>query len=127
MDPLADAMNALKVAEHKGHRQARVRPASKTIREVLKILQSEGYIKEFEFVDDSRSGEFRVTLDGKINNCGTVKPRFAVKKGDWDKYEQRYLPSRELGILVVSTSKGILSHGQAKSQGVGGRLLAYAY
>lgn len=127
MDVLAMAMNSMKVAETKGKAEARIKPASKVIREVLSLLQKEGYVGEFEFVDDGKSGEFNVKLAGKINECGVVKPRFAVKKDGWEKYEQRFLPARDVGILVVSTPEGIMAHSAAKAKKIGGRLLCYVY
>jgi len=127
MDVLAMATNSIKVAETKGKAEARIRPASKVIREVLSLLQKEGYIGEFEFVDDGKSGEFNVKLVGKINDCRVIKPRFAVKKDGWEKYEQRFLPARDVGILVVSTPQGIMTHSGAKAKKIGGRLLCYVY
>lgn len=127
MDTLANALNSVKVSEAKGLPTARVRPASKTIREVLMLLQSEGYIQNFEFVDDGKSGQFVVKLLGKINNCGVIKPRFAVNSKTWEKFEQRFLPGKNVGLLIVSTSKGLLTHVKAKQDNVGGRLLCYVY
>ncbi|MBI5229153.1 30S ribosomal protein S8 [Candidatus Micrarchaeota archaeon] len=127
MDTVGDALNAIKVSEMKGKPQARIAPASKIIREVLAILQREGYVGEFEFIDDGKSGSFVVNLVGKINQCGVVKPRFSVKAGDWEKHEQRFLPAKGVGLLVVSTPKGIMTHQQAKEQALGGRLLAFVY
>ncbi len=127
MDVLAAAMNSIKVAEAKGKAEARIRPAAKLVREVLALLQKQGFIGEFEFVDDSRGGEFVVRLVGRVNECGVVKPRFAVKKEGWEKYEQRFLPAKDVGILVVSTPQGLMTHSEAKNKGIGGRLLCYAY
>ncbi len=125
-DLLADALNTLKTHEIAGKPDCDVRP-SKMVRETLKILQAKGYIGDFEFVDDGTSGMFRVRLIGKINSCGVVKPRFAVKKLEWNKWEQRYIPSRDFGTLIVSTPKGIMTNSEAKDKGTGGRLIAYVY
>ncbi len=127
MDTLANALNAVKTGELRGKAAAVVRPASKIIKQVLLILQREGYVGDFEFVDDGTSGEFAVKLAGKINDCGVVKPRFAVRKNDWEEYEERYLPGRGVGLLVVSTPQGIMTHSEAKEKGVGGRLLCFVY
>ncbi len=127
MDVLAHALNSIKVAEAKGANETRIRPASKLVRETLLLLQQNGYLGEFEFVDDGKSGEFIVKLLGKINECGVVKPRFAVKFVDFEKYEQRFLPSRDVGLLVVSTPKGLLTHRAAKQAKTGGRLIAFVY
>ncbi len=127
MDTLANAMNVIKVAEHRGKAKAFIEPASKIAREVLMILQKENYVGEFEFIDDGKSGKFNVSLLGKINNCGAVKPQYSAKLSDWEKYEQRYLPGRGIGILVVSTSQGMMTHNEAKEKGIGGKLVAFAY
>jgi small subunit ribosomal protein S8 len=126
-DPLADALNTIKTHEMTGKSDCTLRPASGLIREVLLIFQRKGYIGDFEFVDDGTSGMFKVRLIGKINSCGVVKPRFAVKKLEWNKWEQRYIPSRDFGTLIVSTPKGIMTNSEAKDKGTGGRLIAYVY
>ncbi|MEM4255303.1 MAG: 30S ribosomal protein S8 [Candidatus Norongarragalinales archaeon] len=127
MDTLANALNCMKVAELKGRTQAKIRPASKVIREVLLLLQKEGYVGEFKFVDDGKSGEFVVTLAGKLNDAGAVKPRFSVSKKTWEKFETRFLPAKGVGILVVSTPQGIMGHKDAQEKNLGGRLLCFVY
>jgi len=64
---------------------------------------------------------------GRINDCGVIKPRFPVKKNEFEKWEKRYLPSPDVGLLVISTSKGVMTHREAKELGIGGVLLAYVY
>ena len=58
---------------------------------------------------------------------GAIKPRFAVKATEYEKFEKRYLPAKGFGILIVSTVKGLMTHYEAKQQGLGGRLIAYCY
>ena len=127
MDTLANALNSIKVSETKGLPSALIKPASKTIREVLSLLQSEGYVGEFEFIDDGKSGQFKVKLLGKINSCGVIKPRFPVNGKTWEKFEQRFLPGKSVGLLLVSTPQGLKPHLQAKKDNTGGRLLCYGY
>jgi len=127
LDTLAMALNSLKSAEMRGHSKAEIKPASKEIKEVLLILQKQKFVGDFEFVDDGKSGSFAVTLAGKINNAGVVKPRFSVKVDEWEKFEERYLPARELGMIIASTPQGIMTHQDAKKKGIGGRLLCYIY
>ncbi|MDO8627324.1 MAG: 30S ribosomal protein S8, partial [Candidatus Diapherotrites archaeon] len=81
----------------------------------------------YEMINDGRQGMFKVLLNGKINVCRAIKPRYAVKKNGYDKYEKQFLPSKEIGILIVSTPKGVVSHNEAKQQGIGGRLIAFVY
>ncbi|RLG22142.1 30S ribosomal protein S8 [Methanosarcinales archaeon] len=126
-DTLADALSAIKNAEMVGKFEVVVKPASKLIANVLKIMKDYEYIEEFEFIDDGKSGKFIVKLKGRINKCGVIKPRFSVKVREFEKWESRYLPARNLGILILTTSKGVLSHHEAKKLGIGGELLAYVY
>lgn len=127
MDPLANALSMIKNYENARKREVVVKPASKLIAEVLRIAQQEGFIGEFEFIDDGKAGKFRIALLGKINRCGVVRPRHAVKRDGYEKWEKRYLPAAGFGVLVISTPKGVMIHTQAEEQGVGGRLLAYIY
>lgn len=127
LDPLADAMSALTNASRVGKREAIINVASKLIGNVLRILQEEGYIEEFEYVDDGRAGKYRVLLKGRINKAGTIKPRLSIKKGEFSYWEKIYLPAENVGVIVLSTNQGVLSHREAKKRGIGGVLLAYCY
>jgi small subunit ribosomal protein S8 len=126
-DPLNDAMATIRNAEASGHSDCTIRPASKLIGHVLKVMQDSDYVSSFEFVEDHRGGVFRVTLKGNINNCGVIKPRFAVKRTDLEKFEARYLPAQDFGVLILTTTEGVISQTKAKEIGVGGKLLAYVY
>lgn len=126
-DPLSNALSSIKNNEHAGIPHAVIKPASSLIKEVLKILQKNSYIGEFEYIENGRGGVFKVNLSGRINKCGAVKPRYAVNKNEFEKFEKRYLPAHGFGILIVSTTQGIMTHEEAKGKGVGGRLLAYVY
>jgi len=123
---LADVLSAIKNGERVGKTDC-VAPASKLVKEVLKVMQKEGYIGVFEFIDDGRSGKFKIELKKKVNDCNVIKPRYAVGKDEFEKYEKRYLPARGFGILLVSTTKGVMKHQEAKEKNVGGKLLAYVY
>lgn len=127
LDPLADAMSVIKNAESVGKPECIIHPASKIIGTTLKVMADRGYIGEFEFVDDGKSGMFKVKLLGKINRCGVIKPRFAAKVADLEKWEKRFLPARNFGVLILSTSRGVMAHNDARSQSIGGQLLAYVY
>jgi small subunit ribosomal protein S8 len=120
-------MSTIKNAATVGKGECTIRPSSKLIGRVLKVMQENGYINQFEFVDDGKAGVFKVRMEGKINNCGVIKPRFSVKKVDLESYEARYLPAQDFGVLILSTTEGVMSHVKAKELGVGGKLLAYVY
>ena len=126
-DPLNDAMSQINNAEKVGKSECMVKPSSKLIGRVLKTMQDNGYIKEFEYLDDGRSGQFKVSLNGNINKCGVIKPRFSVRKAELENFESRYLPAQDFGVLILTTTEGVITHTQARTLGVGGRLLAYVY
>ncbi len=125
-DILSDVLSAIKNGDVVGSREAMV-PVSKMARDVLRVLQAAGYIGEFELIDDRRGGKMRIALLGNINNGGAIRPRFSVKADGYEKWEQRYLPAAGFGLLIVSTSNGIMTHTDAKSKKLGGKLLAYMY
>ena len=127
LDPLANALATIYNNEMRGHKECLIYPASKLIIRVLKVMQKYGYIGQFEYIDDRRSGKIKVQLLGRINKCGVIKPRFPVKYTEIDSWAEKYLPARNIGILIISTSKGAMSHIEAKKNKIGGVLLAYVY
>ncbi len=126
-DPLNDALSIINNAERSGKLKCEVEPASKLIGRVLKVMQENGYIESFEYVENSRGGLFNVTLLGNINKCQVIKPRWTLKTDEIEDYESRYLPAQDFGVLIITTNKGVLSNTDAKVEGVGGKLLAYVY
>ncbi len=82
MDTLTNGLITIKNNETRNKRECIISPASKLLGRVLRIMQLNGYIGEFEFIDDGRSGKFKVQLLGRINKCGPIKPRYPVKV-DW--------------------------------------------
>jgi small subunit ribosomal protein S8 len=127
MDTLANGLTTMMNNEMRNKRECVISPASKLLGRVLRVMQLNGYIGEFEFVDDGRAGKFKVQLLGRINKCGAVKPRFSVKSDEFERWEKRLLPSRDIGVLVISTSHGVFSHQEVKKKAIGGRLLAFIY
>ncbi len=126
-DPLANALSLIKNAETRGKGSCIIQPSSKLIGGVLNLLKEKGYISEFEFKEDEKAGYFKVNLMGNINNCGVIKPRYPVKRDELEKWESRYLPARDFGLLILTTTQGIISQTEAKEKGVGGKVLAFIY
>jgi small subunit ribosomal protein S8 len=126
-DPLANALSLMKNAERRGKGTCMIQPSSKLIGGVLNLLKEKGYIGKFEFIDDGKAGVFEVKLLGNINNCGVIKPRYPIKREELDKWESRYLPARDFGLLILTTTQGVLSQDEAKKNGIGGKVLAYVY
>ncbi len=127
VDTLSNAMITIKNAEMIGKEKCEIQPASKLIGNILKVMKDYGYIKGFEYVEDHRGGKFIVELAGRINDCGAVRPRFSAKVTEFEKFEKRYLPARDFGILIISTTKGVMSQIEARQRRLGGVLLAYVY
>ncbi len=127
LDPLADALSNIKNAEKVGKPDCTITPASKLIGSVLKVMKDKGYIGDFELIDDGKSGLFKVVLKGKINECGVIRPRHAVKNIEFEKWEKRFLPARGFGSIIITTPDGVMTHSEAREGGLGGQLLAYVY
>jgi small subunit ribosomal protein S8 len=126
-DTLATALSKIENFEKIGRKECLVMPASKTIKKVLELFNVHGYVGAAELVSDARGGALKVHLLGKINKCGVIKPRFAVTMQEYEKFEKRYLPAKNVGVLLVSTPKGMMTHEEAKKHNHGGRLVAYCY
>jgi len=127
INPLANLFSTIHNNEIKRKKECVVAPASKLLREVLKVLQREGYIGEFEFIDDGYNGKFRIQLLGRINKCGVISPRFNVKHNEWDICMRQFLPAYNVGILIVTTPAGVMTHIEATKRKLGGLLLGYVY
>lgn len=127
LDPLADTMSILTNGSLVGKREVVIDIASKLVGKVLKVLKEEGYIDDFEYVDDGRFGKYVVRLNGRINKAGTIKPRFPVRVNEFIRWEKIYLPAENVGVIVVSTNQGVMTHREAKRRGIGGVLIAYCY
>jgi small subunit ribosomal protein S8 len=127
VDVLSNGLTSIVNNELRNKRECVISPASKLLGRILRVMQLNGYIGEFEFIDDGRTGKFRVQLLGRVNKCGAIKPHFSVRMNEFEIWEKRFLPSREIGMLIVSTSKGVMPHREAKEKGIGGKLVAYVY
>jgi small subunit ribosomal protein S8 len=120
-DIIANALNCIMNAKRAGKTSCSV-PSSKLLVAVLEIMKKEGY------VGDYRQEDGRVTIEiGKINECRAIKPRFHVTMGDYGKFMGRYLPARDFGFLIVSTSRGLMTHKEAIEKNIGGSLIAYCF
>jgi len=126
-DTLATAMSNIQNAEKIGRKEVFVRPFSRMIKSVLEIMQNNHYIGSFEIVEDGKGNFIKINLIGAINKCGVIKPRFGVTKDNFEKFEKRYLPAKDFGMIIISTSQGVMTLEESKEKGIGGRLIAYIY
>ncbi|MAG08299.1 30S ribosomal protein S8 [Candidatus Woesearchaeota archaeon] len=126
-DPLANVLSKIMNAENRERSECIIKPVSKLIKKVLEILSDEGYIGEVKEIEDNKGNMLQVALLGKINKLNVIKPRFFVKKDGYEKFEKRYLPSNDFGVLIVSTPSGLKTNKEAEKKETGGRLIAYVY
>ena len=124
-DPIADMLTRIRNANRVGRRFVLI-PRSKICLGIAQVLKDEGYIEEFESIDDATQGQIRVKLKYASSGAKVIqtidrrsKPGCRVYRGAKD------LPNvlNGMGICVVSTSKGVMSDRQAREQNVGGELL----
>jgi len=126
-DPLAAALAKIMNAEKVGKKEVLVKPASKIIKTTLSIMNEGLYIGDYEEIEDGKGNVLKINLLGNLNKCGVIKPRFSTKQNGFEKWEKRYLPAKDFGVLIVTTPQGMMTHVQAKEKKIGGKLVAYCY
>ena len=121
-DIVSDALNQMMNAKRSGKADVSLGYQSKLLLNVLAVGKLKGYIKGYKSHEGNLTVEF-----GKVNFCKAIKPRYMVKSVAIDKYVRRYLPGRGMGMIVVSTSQGLMTHQTAMDKKLGGSLIAYFY
>lgn len=124
---LANTLQSVTNAEKRGKRQVIVRPSSKVVIKFLQLMQKNGYVEEFEVVDDRRAGKIVINLNGRINKAGVVSPRFDIAAEDIEQWVVNVLPARTFGHLILTTSQGMMDHNDAKKRRIGGKVLGFFY
>jgi len=102
----------------------KVKIISNLLIEILKIMKQKGAIKKYKINGKEKSIEITI---GNLTECKSIKPRFSCNKSQIEKYRRRYLPARNLGIMILSTNKGLITHEEAEKEQIGGSLIAYFY
>ncbi len=126
VDIISDALNKIKIYEKNGEKECLIRN-SKLLRAIMDTLKKYEYIKDYSIKKVGKFDYINIILNKRINEIKTIKPRFAVKLDEYQKYESRYIPSKDFGILIVSTPQGVMSNREAKEKHLGGRLIAFVY
>ncbi len=126
-DNLANVLSQIDNGRRVGKSTIVTASSSTFIKQVLQLMQQEGYLGKIEEVQDSKGNHLSINLLAALNKCGVIKPRFAIKLDNFEKFEKSYLPARGFGIIIVSTSKGLMTHEKAKEQSIGGKLISYCY
>ena len=125
-DLIADMFCNMKNAEIVGKKEC-ITPASSLIESILGIMKKHDYVKEFSRIKDGKGDRFSVKLAGNINNCNVIKPRFSLKNNEFIKWEKKYLPANGVGILILTSHKGVMDQNEAKKKELGGKLLGFVY
>ncbi len=114
-DALNQMMNALKA--HK--ESVVVKRYSKLLLSVLAIAKMKGYVKDYSI----EKKVLKIEL-GRLNGCKAIKPRFMASVNEIERYVTRYLPAKNIGIIIISTSQGLMTHQTALEKNIGGSLIA---
>ncbi len=121
-DIVADGLNMVMNAKRANNGEVILKHHSSLLLGVLAIAKLKGYIKSYH----TEENKLRILL-GKIHSCKAIKPRFVVGAEDIEIYVKRYLPAKMIGTLILTTSKGLMSHQTALEKHMGGSLIAYFY
>ena len=129
-DPIADMLTRIRNANNAKHDTVDV-PASNMKKSIAQILLDEGYIKNFQLIDDGTQGVIRISLKYNQPNKEKVisglrrvsKPGLRVYAGA----EELPRVLKGLGIAIVSTSKGVMTDKKAREAHVGGEVLAFVW
>lgn len=132
-DPIGDLLTRIRNAQKANHDSLEV-PDSKIKREILRILQSEGYVTRYEVINDTPQNRIKVTLKYA---AGQGQRRTPVIRGlkrvskpglrVYVNHAEIPVVQRGLGIAILTTSRGMMTGKQARRMGVGGEVLAYIY
>lgn len=128
-DPVADMLTRIRNANTVRHEKLEL-PASKMKRDIADILKKEGFVRDYEFIEDNKQGILRIFLKyGKHDEHVITGIKRISKPGlrVYAKADEVPRVLNGLGIAIVSTSNGVLSDREARSQAVGGEVLAYVW
>ncbi|GEL78054.1 30S ribosomal protein S8 [Tenuibacillus multivorans] len=128
-DPIADMLTRIRNANMVRHDQLEV-PASKLKRDIVEILKREGYIRDYEYIEDNKQGVLRLFLKYGSDNERVISGIKRISKPGrrvYAKADEVPKVLNGLGIAVVSTSKGVLTDKEARSESVGGEVVAYVW
>lgn len=129
-DPIADYLTRLRNAIMANHRIVEV-PASKVKVEMTKILFDKGYILNYKFEEDDKQGIIKIALKyNPESKKNSIKHLERVSRPGLRKYvnvDEMPRVLNGLGIAILSTSKGLMSDKEARTQNIGGEVLCYVY
>jgi len=121
-DIVSDALNEIMNVLRRGKSVVETSRHSKFLLSVLAVAKFKGYLKDYKV----ENGVLKIEI-GNLNKCKAIKPRYVVRVDEIEKYEKRYLPAKNFGILIISTSQGLMTNYTAEEKKLGGSLIAYMY
>ena len=128
-DPVADMLTRIRNANNAKHDTVDV-PASNMKKSIAQILLDEGYIKNFQLIDDGTQGVIRVTIKYGANKSSVITGLRRVSKPGLRIYsgvEDMPRVMKGLGVAIISTNKGVMTDRKARELGVGGEVLAFVW
>ncbi|HOV68996.1 MAG TPA: 30S ribosomal protein S8 [Clostridia bacterium] len=128
-DTIADMLTRIRNAQVARHETVNV-PASNLKKSIAQILLDEGYIKAYEIIDDGPQGTIKITLKYGPNKQRVIQGLKRISKPGLRVYAKKdEIPKvlGGLGIAIISTSQGVMTDKQARSNGLGGEVLAYIW
>jgi small subunit ribosomal protein S8 len=128
-DPIADMLTRIRNANVVRHEKLEL-PASTMKKEIADILKREGYVRDYEFIEDNKQGVLRIFLKYGADDERVITGLKRISKPGLRVYAKATEVPRVLnglGTAIISTSKGVLSDKEARSQAVGGEVLAYIW
>lgn len=123
-DPIADMLARIRNALHAQHPSVTM-PGSKQKLRIAQILKDEGYISDFEWSDDDKQGLLAIKLKYQGDEAAIEGMRRISRPGQRAYARGKDIPKvhNGLGILIVSTSRGLMTDRAARRQGIGGELI----
>lgn len=128
-DPIADMLTSIRNGNHARHKSVDI-PASNIKKEIAKILLDEGYIKNYDLVEDNKQGIIKIDLKYAQSGERVISGIKRISKPGlrvYVKCEDVPKVLGGLGIAIISTSKGIITDKVAREKGVGGEVICYIW
>ncbi len=123
-DTVSDTLNQLMNALRAGKSEVEVKKYSKFLLSVLALAKLKGYVESYQADPAAKTLKIKI---GRLNGCNSIKPRLVLKANEIERYVKRYLPAKNIGIIIISTPQGLMTHQTSLEKNLGGSLIAYFY
>lgn len=128
-DPIADFLTRIRNANSVNHEKVEI-PASKQKKTLAEILKGEGFIKDYEFIEDGKQGVLRLYLRYTADKQKVITGIKRISRPGLRVYANKDEVPRVLGglgIAIISTSRGIMTDKEARKRGLGGEVICYVW